>query len=100
MDINVEALGKEILDGTKAQVGDAWDSWTDEEKGLVTRCTKRAAELTIRATAGENVTQAKAESDAQMANIQAAALGSVAGVIWNVVDDIIKKVVGVLKSGL
>lgn len=82
-------LASKIFSETKDALGNEWGSYTIDEKALVERCCTRAAYVTATAVAGTVDDAEKAKVDAQMANIKAAAAGSLVKVVWNVVANIL-----------
>lgn len=98
LSLDADELGDKILRDTKDIVGAEWDSFTDEERDLVTAVSKDAASLTLQAVAGKDVATEKAIADASIRNIRTAAAGAISGTIWKVVENILKVVVGGLKG--
>ena len=77
-------LGGRILDEFKVAYREGWEHFSDDEKKLVAAVAQDVALLSVRAAAGENVADAKLQTDAQVANLRAAVATSVSDALWGV----------------
>jgi hypothetical protein len=94
-------LQNDAVELVKKRVGAAWNSWTDEEKALVTECGKEAVVVgMIAATNPGLFKQEKSQIDAQLANIKVAAGATAAETIWKVVADILSLAVSVILKAI
>jgi hypothetical protein len=87
-----DAIAKNLLDGIKRRLGDAWDNrLSDADRRLVEACVADAAELQLRAmaldphddTAHLALLKEKAEIKAQLLNIAAAEAVGILGAFEN-----------------
>lgn len=81
--MNIDAVSEKVLDEVKILVGKVWDEWSADEKQLVSDCAKDSVALLLRAAAGEDVTNERAQVNAALANIKVAAMGSASRVLWD-----------------
>jgi len=88
--IDTAAFVAQVLADVKNGAKGAWDSWSADDRALVTACAKDAAEIALRATMGQDVRTEKAQVDAQLANIKVATAESVSSVIWGVLGKALK----------
>jgi hypothetical protein len=87
----VDALARQAIGDLKAAYADAWLRWSDAEKDLVERSVKDAADLTVRALAGEDVSREKKFVDATLANLKVAATATASQAIWHVLSKLLVK---------
>lgn len=92
----LDKLKDRILSDFKASYGSAVDQWKAEERKLLEDVTLDAAQLSLRALAGEDVSIEKAHVDAQLANLKVSALMSASKAIWGIVDGILRTTISVL----
>ncbi len=98
MDSRIEAFGGQILGEIKTVLKGQYESYTDEEKALITACAKDAAVLTYRKLAGDDVAAEQKEVDAQLANIKVAGMGSFGSLLWGVVSKLLSVATSALLS--
>jgi hypothetical protein len=97
----IRSLQNDALQSVVQRVGDAWESWTDEEKELVADCTRDAVIVGLIAASNVGLfKQEKAQIDAQLANIKVAAGATVAETIWKVVADVLSLAVSIILKAI
>lgn len=87
----VEGLARQALGDLKAAYADAWLRWSDADKDLVERAVKDAADLTVRALAGDDVAREKRIVDATLANLKVAATATASQAVWHVLSKLLVK---------
>jgi hypothetical protein len=86
----VDSLAGKIALEMRQSAKDFFDKWTPSERALVNLCTMDAAKLSIKAAAGQDITNEKAQIDAQLANIKVAGSESVSSTLWDVAAKILR----------
>jgi hypothetical protein len=85
-----KATGDRIVIEIRAIAGDAWDSWSADERALVVACAQDAAKVSAKAIAGFDVANDLKQINAQMAGIKVAAMSTAADVLWIALERVVK----------
>lgn len=101
MGFELRSLQNEALQAVVKQAGAAWNSWTEEEKQIVTDCAKDAVVTGLLAATNPSLfKQEKAQIDAQLQNIKVAAGATAVETVWKVVADILSLAVSVILKAI
>lgn len=101
MSFELRNLQSAAVDSVKKRAGDAWNSWSDDEKNLVMECTKDAMLIGLIASTNEPLyKQEKAQIDAQLANIKVASGATAAETIWKVIGDLLSVAVSIILKAI
>lgn len=95
MSTDLQEFGTKLLGDFRKAVGSAWDSWTPDERTVVSECAADYAAITARALLGQDVKRDRAHLDAQLANIKIAGQGTASDVLNRVLGlalDVAQKV--------
>jgi hypothetical protein len=97
----IRSLQHDAVEAVNQRVGDAWNSWSIEEKELVAECTRDAVVTGLLAATNEALFKIeKAQIDAQLANIKVAAGTTAAETVWKVVADVLSLAVSVILKAI
>mgnify|MGYP000964197773 CR=1 FL=1 len=101
MSFELRSLQNDAIQAVTQRVGDAWKSWTEEEKGVVAECTRDAVVTGLLAATNAGLfKQEKAQIDAQLANIKVAAGATAVETVWQVVADVLSLAVTVILKAI
>lgn len=91
-----KAFASRILTELRVVVGNAWNSWTPDERAIIFACTEDAAKLAAKALVGIDVSAEKKQVEAQLAGIKVAGMASASGALWAALEKVLRMAVASL----